>query len=45
MIGFVTGLEAEVRLLDGFGVLAAAGGGTPQGAFAAAKTLEVRPAG
>jgi adenosylhomocysteine nucleosidase len=39
VIGFVTGLTAEARLLEKTGFLVAAGGGWPEGAFRAAERL------
>lgn len=39
MIGFVTGLAAEARLLGNTGFMVAVGGGTPEGAARAAKQL------
>lgn len=43
-IGFVTGMLSEARLLRGTGFPAAAGGGTPEGALAAAEQLAAQGA-
>lgn len=39
MLGFVTGLTAEARLLSGYSEFVAVGGGTPRGAIRAAEAL------
>jgi adenosylhomocysteine nucleosidase len=44
VIGFVTGLTAEARLLEKAGFLVAAGGGWPEGAYRAAERLVGRGA-